>query len=53
MIVRENPDELTLRAEEVGTSKALMNVGHIEPERWGLLLGVVQRHRRRRLGRHV
>ena len=33
--VRENPDELTLRAEEVGTSKALINVNHIEPERWG------------------
>ena len=31
MIVRESPDELTLRAEEVTTSKALMNVDHIEP----------------------
>ena len=36
--VRENPDELTLRAEEVETSKALMNINHIEPERWGPLL---------------
>ena len=35
VIVRENLDELTLRAEEVGTSKALINVSHIEPERWG------------------
>ena len=53
VIVRESPDELTLRAEEVGTSKALINVNHIEPERWGPLLvdapGVVHRHRRRRL----
>ena len=31
VIVRENPDELTLRAEEV---KALINVDDIEPERW-------------------
>ena len=35
VIVRESPDELTLRAEEVNTSKALINVDHIEPERWG------------------
>ena len=35
MIVRESPDELTLRAEEVGTSKALINVDHIEQERLG------------------
>ena len=34
VIVRENSDELTLRAEEVGTSKALVNVNHIEQERW-------------------
>ena len=33
VIVRESPDELTLRAEEVNTSKALINVNHIEPER--------------------
>ena len=35
MIVRESPDELALRAEEVNTSKASINVNHIEPERWG------------------
>ena len=34
MIVREISDELTLRAEEVGTSKAMVNVDHIEKERW-------------------
>ena len=34
MIVRENSDELTLRAEEVVTSKELVNVNHIE--RWCL-----------------
>ena len=34
VIVRESPDELTLRAEEVETSKALINVDHIEQERW-------------------
>ena len=34
MIVRENLDELTLRAEEVETSKALVNVDHIDKERW-------------------
>ena len=32
--VRESPEELTLRAEEVNTSKALINVNHVEPERW-------------------
>ena len=35
--VRESPDELTLRAEEVDTSKAFINVDHIEPERWASL----------------
>ena len=34
VIVRESLDELTLRAEEVGTSKALINVDHVEQERW-------------------
>ena len=34
VIARESPDELTLRAEEEGTSKALINVDHIEKERW-------------------
>ena len=32
--VRESPDELTLRAEEVDTLKAYVNVDHIEKERW-------------------
>ena len=32
--IRESPDELTLRAEEVNIWKALINVNHIEPERW-------------------
>ena len=36
--VRESPDELTLRAEEVGTLKAYINVDHIEKERWCLPL---------------
>ena len=30
VIVRESPDGLTLGAEEVNTSKALINVDHIE-----------------------
>ena len=34
VIVRKSQDELTLRAEEVNTSKALINVSQIEPERW-------------------
>ena len=42
VVVRENSDQLTLRAE-VGTSKALVR----------LLLGVVQRYRRKRLRRNV
>ena len=33
--VRESPDELTLRAEEVGTRESYINVDHIEKERWG------------------
>ena len=33
--VRESPDELTSRAEEVNTWKALTSVNHIEPGRWG------------------
>ena len=33
--VRENSDELTLRAEEVCTLEAYVNVDHIEKERWG------------------
>ena len=38
VIVRESPDELTSRAEEVDTSKALIDVNRIEPERWSPLL---------------
>ena len=34
MTVRENSDELTLRAEEVGTLKTYINVNHVEEERW-------------------
>ena len=33
--IRESLDELTLRAEEVNTSKAYVDVNHIKPERWG------------------
>ena len=32
--IREGTDELTLRAEEVGTLKACINVDHIEDDRW-------------------
>ena len=63
VIVRESPDELTLGAEEVNTWKALIDVNHIEPERWGPLLvdadwyafcqAFVHRHRRKRLGRNA
>ena len=35
MTVRESPDELTLRAEEVGTLKTYISVNHTEKERWG------------------
>ena len=34
VIVRESPDDLTLRAEEVHTSNALIDVNHIEPGSW-------------------
>ena len=33
--IREGPEELTLRAEEVGSQKACINVGHIAEDRWG------------------
>ena len=33
--IRESPDELTLRAEDVNTLKAYIDVNHIKPERWG------------------
>ena len=32
--VRERPDKLTFRSGEVKSSKALIDVNHIEPERW-------------------
>ena len=35
MPARESPDELTLRAEEVGTWKSCINVNHIAKEWWG------------------
>ena len=38
MTVREGPDELTIRAKEVGTWKTYINVDHIEKERWVLTL---------------
>ena len=31
---REGADELTLRADEVGTLKAFINIDHIEYDRW-------------------
>ena len=34
MLVREGPDELTLRSEKVRTQKSCMNVDHIAKERW-------------------
>ena len=36
--IRETPDDLTLRAEEVNTLKAYIDVNHIKPERWSPLL---------------
>ena len=33
--MREGADELTLRADEVGTQRAFINTEHIELERWG------------------
>ena len=36
VIVRESTDEMTLRAEEVNSLKALINVDHIELERWAI-----------------
>ena len=35
MSVREGPEELTLRAEEVGTQKSCINDDHVAQERWG------------------
>ena len=33
--IREAPEELTLRAEAVGTKKSCINADHIAQERWG------------------
>ena len=33
--IREGADELTLRADEVETLKALINIDHVEHDRWG------------------
>ena len=33
--IREGADELTLRADEVGTLRAFINTDHIKFERWG------------------
>ena len=44
MTVRENPDKLTLRAEELGTLKAYVNVDHIKKKdgvlSWLMLTGM-------------
>ena len=32
--IREKPEELTLRAEEVGALNACKNIDHIEADRW-------------------
>ena len=34
-VIREGADELTLRADEVGTQRAFTTTEHIEVERWG------------------
>ena len=34
MIVRKSADELTKRGQELNTSRHLIIVSHIEPERW-------------------
>ena len=33
--IREGPEELTLRTEEVGSKQACINVDHIAQDRWG------------------
>ena len=33
--IREGPEELTLRTEEVGSKEACINVDHIAEDRWG------------------
>ena len=45
--VRENSEELTLRAEEVGTLKAYINVDHVAKERcWLNMIGMPSVRRR-------
>ena len=34
-VIREGADELTLRAEEVGSRRTFIDTKHIELERWG------------------
>ena len=34
VLIREGPEELTLRAEDVCTQKLCVNVGHIWQDRW-------------------
>ena len=57
VLVRENSDELTLRAEEVGTLTTFFNVDQKEKGEVGPPLVDYDwhalRHRRRRLGRNV
>ena len=35
MLIKEAPEELALRAEEVGTQESCINVDHIAQDRWG------------------
>ena len=35
VLVRDGTEELTLRAEEMGTQKSCINVDHIAEDRWG------------------
>ena len=34
VLIREGPEEVTLRAEEVNTQKSCINVDHIAQDRW-------------------
>ena len=44
VFIRERPDELTLRAEEVGTKKSCVNVDHVAQDRWTPPLVDADRH---------
>ena len=35
MLIKEAPEELAFRAEEVGTQESCINVDHIAQDRWG------------------